>query len=235
MCNFTCSAEIQTSSLRLLISRCLSSLTENAPALTADALFVIAKRARQNFPPAKMTEESEKLSARGVPKCELIEDVAGWLAKEKMSPEEAEVVTREKYGKYKYVESSLTAQKARMGEKLPDFDNSLTIIGTLIAKRAANESFETTFLLSDDVYSKATVQKPETVSLWLGANVMVEYGLEEAKQMLEKNRSSVQKVVDELTRELDYLKDQITTTEVNLSHIINYAVAKRRAAAAAAK
>lgn len=91
------------------------------------------------------------------------EDVESWLTKEKLSIEEAEVVLREKYGKYKYVESSMLAQKVRMSEKIPEFENSLSIIDTLIAKRAADESFETTFLLSDDVYTKATVQKPEKV------------------------------------------------------------------------
>uniref|UniRef100_A0A1I7TBU9 Prefoldin subunit 3 n=1 Tax=Caenorhabditis tropicalis TaxID=1561998 RepID=A0A1I7TBU9_9PELO len=173
---------------------------------------------------------AESQSARGVPKSDLIEDVESWLAKEKMSVEEAEVVLREKYGKYKYVESSMHAQKTRMSEKIPEFENSLSIIDTLIAKRAAGESFETTFLLSDDVYTKATVAKPEKVSVWLGANVMVEYDLESAKKMLEQNRQSIQKVVDELTSELAYVKDQITTTEVNMSHIVNYGVNKRRAA-----
>lgn len=175
---------------------------------------------------------AEALSARGIPKSELIEDVESWLVKEKMSVEEAETVLREKYGKYKYVESSMTAQKQRMAEKIPEFDNSLSIIDTLIAKRAANESFETTFLLSDDVYTKATVQKPETVSIWLGANVMVEYDLENAKALLGKNRESIQKVVDELTNELAYIKDQITTTEVNMSHIVNHGVNQRRLASA---
>ncbi|CAL2028279.1 unnamed protein product [Caenorhabditis brenneri] len=175
---------------------------------------------------------SESSSARGIPKSDLIEDVESWLTKEKLSIEEAEVVLREKYGKYKYVESNMHAQKQRMAEKIPEFENSLSIIDTLIAKRAANESFETTFLLSDDVYTKAVVPKPEKVSIWLGANVMVEYDLEDAKKMLDKNRGSVQKVVDELTNELAYIKDQITTTEVNISHIVNYGVNKRRAALA---
>lgn len=122
-------------------------------------------------------------SNRGVPKTELIvsfhsktivskfskfnffvqEDVESWLAKEKFSVEEAEVVIREKYGKYKYCETSMHGQRTRMADKIPEFDNSLSIIDTLIAKRAANESFETTFMLSDDVYTKAVVQKPETV------------------------------------------------------------------------
>ena len=61
---------------------------------------------------------------------------------------------------------------------------------------------------------------------------MVEYDLESAKKLLDKNRGSVQKVVDELTSELAYIKDQITTTEVNMSHIVNYGVNKRRLASA---
>lgn len=61
---------------------------------------------------------------------------------------------------------------------------------------------------------------------------MVEYDLENARKLLDKNRGSVQKVVDELTNELSYIKDQITTTEVNMSHIVNFGVNKRRAALA---
>lgn len=41
------------------------------------------------------------------------EDVEAWLAKEKMSPEEGVAVLEERYKKYKYVEASMTSQKAR--------------------------------------------------------------------------------------------------------------------------
>ncbi|CAI5438013.1 unnamed protein product [Caenorhabditis angaria] len=169
-------------------------------------------------------------STRGIPKSDLIEDVGSWLKNKSLSIEEAEVVVREQYGKYKYVESSMTAQKSRMMEKIPEFKNSLSILDVLIAKKEKNESFETTFLLSDDVYSKAVVPKPDKVSIWLGANVMVEFELDNAKQLLEKNRASVQKVIDELTSELEFVKDQITTTEVNMSHLVNYRVAQNQAA-----
>uniref|UniRef100_A0A1I7WIS7 Prefoldin subunit 6 n=1 Tax=Heterorhabditis bacteriophora TaxID=37862 RepID=A0A1I7WIS7_HETBA len=89
------------------------------------------------------------------------------------------------------------------------------------------EPFETTHLVSEEVYTKAVVPKPDKVSIWLGANVMVEYDLDKAKDLLEKNKNSVTKVVDELTSELAYVKDQITTTEVNIAHVYNYGVKKR--------
>ncbi|KIH50276.1 prefoldin subunit, partial [Ancylostoma duodenale] len=105
----------------------------------------------------------------------------------------------ERYKKYKYVEASMTSQKTRMAEKLPDFKHSLAILDVLIDKK---------------------------VSIWLGANVMVEYELDKAKELLEKNRGNVQKAVDELASELAFVKDQITTTEVNIAHVHNYGVKK---------
>ncbi|VDL73080.1 unnamed protein product [Nippostrongylus brasiliensis] len=178
-----------------------------------------------------------------------VEDVEAWLAKEKLSPEEGVSVLEEKYKKYKYVEASMTSQKARMAEKLPDYKNSLAILDVLIEKKMAlnpfpvramnirmvricfqakEEPFETTYLVSEEVYTKATVKKPEKVSIWLGANIMVEYELDKAKELLEKNQGSVQKAVDELTSELAFVKDQITTTEVNIAHVHNYGVKKRQ-------
>lgn len=156
-----------------------------------------------------------------------------WLEKEKLSPEAGVALLEERYKKYKYVEASMTSQKTRMVEKLPDFKNSLALLDILISKKEKDEPFDTTFLVAEEVYAKATVKKPETVSIWLGANVMVEYELDKAKELLEKNKNSVQKVLDELTAELAFVKDQITTTEVNIAHVHNYGVKKRQQKTAA--
>lgn len=43
----------------------------------------------------------------------------------------------------------------------------------------------------------------------------------------------VLKAVDELTSELAFVKDQITTTEVNIAHVHNYGVKKRQQKAVA--
>ncbi|KJH45085.1 prefoldin subunit [Dictyocaulus viviparus] len=163
------------------------------------------------------------------------EDVETWLNKEKLSPEAGIALLEERYKKYKYVEASMTSQKTRMVQKLPDFKNSLALLDILISKKEKGEPFNMTYLVAEEVYTKATVKKPETVglqclsvSIWLGANVMVEYELDKAKELLEKNKGNVQKAVDELTTELAFVKDQITTTEVNIAHVHNYGVKKRQ-------
>lgn len=44
------------------------------------------------------------------------------------------------------------------------------------------------FLLTDTMWAKAKIDKNQKkVALWLGANVMVEYTLEEAVELLKKN------------------------------------------------
>ena len=40
------------------------------------------------------------------------------------------------------------------------------------------------FAISDQVYAKAKVPVTDSVNLWLGANVMLEYPLEEARDLL---------------------------------------------------
>ena len=40
------------------------------------------------------------------------------------------------------------------------------------------------FALSEQMYAKARVADVSSVALWLGADVMLEYPLEEAKQLL---------------------------------------------------
>jgi prefoldin subunit 5 len=89
------------------------------------------------------------------------------------------------------------------------------------------------FLISDNVWAKASI--PNTtgrVGLWLGANVMVEYDYTEALALLEKNFTNADLRMKSTEEDLNYLKDQITTTEVNIARVYNQTVAngqKKRA------
>ncbi|EJW82072.1 hypothetical protein WUBG_07018 [Wuchereria bancrofti] len=85
---------------------------------------------------------------------------------------------------------------------------------------------EVTHLLSEHVYQRVKTDSLDKVLLWLGSNVMVEFSLSEARCILEDNY----KTKDGVTRyekELAFLKDQITTTEVNMAHVYNYGIRLR--------
>lgn len=57
---------------------------------------------------------------------------------------------------------------------------------------------------------------------------MVEYGIDEAKTLLTDKLSMAKKSVDSLKQDLEFLREQITTMEVNIARIYNYDVKRRR-------
>jgi len=57
---------------------------------------------------------------------------------------------------------------------------------------------------------------------------MVEFSFQEAIDLLSKNKESAEQSLISVSEQLDYLKDQITTTEVNIARVYNWDVKQRR-------
>jgi hypothetical protein len=86
--------------------------------------------------------------------------------------------------KYKFMESHLVQQQKGLLVKIPDISNALQALHHLMRKE---EAVSCHFELADSVFANATIKKENTVLLWLGANVMLEYNYEEADGLLQKN------------------------------------------------
>lgn len=83
--------------------------------------------------------------------------------------------------------------------------------------------------LADQIYAKATIDYTlDTVYLWLGANVMLEYTYEEAIAFLQANYDRAIQELHTITNDLAFVRDQIVTSEVNMSRIFNWDVRKKR-------
>ena len=98
-----------------------------------------------------------------------------------------------------------------------------------------SKEVDTNFLISDNIWAKAKI--PNTtgkVGLWLGANVMVEYNFVDALALLSRNLSNAQTKLAETEDDLDYLKEQTTTMEVNIARTYNQGVANKKVADAKA-
>lgn len=61
---------------------------------------------------------------------------------------------------------------------------------------------------------------------------MLEYETGEALALLRKNYESAKANASQIKLDMDYLRDQITTVEVNMARIYNYDVTLRRQAQA---
>ncbi len=57
---------------------------------------------------------------------------------------------------------------------------------------------------------------------------MLEYDLDEAEKLLTKNKSSAETNIGQIGFDLDYLRDQMTITEVTMARIYNWDVKKRK-------
>lgn len=138
--------------------------------------------------------------------------------------------------KYRFFEERLVKGKDTLEEKIAEVKRAVTAVSALadrgVRASTSPEPVETQFELSDGIYVRASIPQSETVCLWLGANVMVEYNHSEALQLLKNNLSSAESNYRETSSDIAFLRDQLNTTDVNLSRVYNHHVQSVRGAAA---
>lgn len=116
-------------------------------------------------------------------------------------------------------------RKVGLIEKIPQLEKNLQAIDSLSVSKVPRK---TLYELSDTLYGNAIVPPTDKVCLWLGANVMLEYSLEEAKELLTGKLGDAKKSLAVTDADLEFLKEQITTMEVNIARVYNYDVAKKK-------
>ncbi|XP_076445371.1 prefoldin subunit 3-like [Babylonia areolata] len=174
------------------------------------------------------TEKAENCS--GIPQTDFVEAVDEFM--KKPENESAESVLRrfdELHSKYKFMEYNLNTKKARLKSQIPDIRTSLDIVKHLQSKKDSEDPLESRFLLSDHLFAKAKIPPTDKVCLWLGANVMLEYTLDDADDLLEKNLGAAIKTLAQVEDDLCFLRDQMTTLEVNMARVYNWDVKRRQA------
>ena len=90
-----------------------------------------------------------------------------------------------------------------MRQQIPDLVKSLDMIEVL---KKQTEPKDTQFLLSEQVFLKTSVPPTKQVCLWLGANVMLEYPLDEAEVLLRQNMETAAVNLKCLEYDQDFLR-----------------------------
>jgi prefoldin subunit 5 len=137
---------------------------------------------------------------------------------------------------YRQREQALLLRKGRLLERLPQIRTALEAVLRLIDQRAAGDDSTALadFELTDGVFARAALRDVAAVNLWLGANVMVEYPLDEARTLLEANLATCKSSLTEIEADMAAVKDSITITEVSVARVFNWDVEQRRQRKAAA-
>ena len=118
--------------------------------------------------------------------------------------------------------------------KIPEIEKSLKLVTFLKSKLQDeddddnNKPLTTRYNLADMLYAKADISKSGVVHLWLGANVMLEYTYDEAIDLLSSKLEKAKKDTVENNDNLSFVRNQIITSEVNISRIYNWDVRKKR-------
>ena len=165
---------------------------------------------------------------RGIPRAEFPDNIEEFVTK-RGGPDNAVNECRQLYSKYKVLESTLADRKDAVKARKPDLTRTLEMIKFLKKKNEAGESFETTFKLSHNVQCEAEIDATtDKVLLWLGADVAIEMGFDEALDIIEGNILDNEQHLGRLEEDLAYLKEQIVTMEVTIARAYNHGVALKR-------
>ncbi|RQM07583.1 hypothetical protein DH86_00002046 [Scytalidium sp. 3C] len=122
--------------------------------------------------------------------------------------------------KYQFMEVNQQRRAAGLKDKMPDIQKTLDTAGS--------DPIEASFELNDTLYAKAHVPPTDEVYLWLGANVMLSYPIDEAEELLASKLAAAKQNLANCEEDLDFLREQITTMEVATARVYNWDVTMKR-------
>ncbi|GAM83250.1 hypothetical protein ANO11243_012360 [Dothideomycetidae sp. 11243] len=166
-------------------------------------------------------------NARGIPYAPFVDQVEDYVT----SRTEVESTLKsfsEMISKYQFMEANTSRRAAGLREKIPDIRKTLDTVRFLRSRSEDDEPLDAHFELNDTLFAKASVPHTEEVYLWLGANVMLAYPVEEAQTLLEEKLEAAKTSMANCDEDLDFLREQITTLEVATARVYNWDVGQRR-------
>ncbi|KAF6003190.1 hypothetical protein CCYA_CCYA06G1733 [Cyanidiococcus yangmingshanensis] len=164
----------------------------------------------------------------------LLEDPAGLV---QSSPQGATPFLERLETQIRYrraLEARLSARLETLAGKASELEAALRALdflrGGVVADEKLPDEVDTRFELCEGVHVRASInrQSLRTVFLWLGAKTLVEFSLEEARALLERNLELARKTSEEVKEQLNSIRAEVVTAEVNMSRLYNAEVELRR-------
>ncbi|KAI1431243.1 Prefoldin subunit-domain-containing protein [Xylaria sp. CBS 124048] len=176
---------------------------------------------------AAVGKDPAPTNPRGIPHAPFVDKVEDYVS----SRQDVEATLRsfqEMISKYQFMELNLQRRIAGLKDKMPDIQKTLDTVRFLKTRTTESDPIETSFELNDTLYAKASIPPTEEVNLWLGANVMLSYPLEEAEALLTSKLSTAKESYSNCEEDLEFIREQITTMEVAIARVYNWDVVQKR-------
>lgn len=177
---------------------------------------------------------STEKNARGIPAAPFVAEVEEFVK----DPNDFDLVFskfQDRLSMYKYMQESKGSTVKQLRVRIPDIEHTLQVCETLqrhhdLSADEDDNEMEVHYQLNDTLYTKATVDtKDAKVGLWLGADVMLEYPVDEAIVLLQERHKAAQKGLETALEDVEFLRENITTMEVNCARLYNWDVERRKA------
>ena len=185
------------------------------------------QESKQEDPLLKVLVDKTKKNSRGVPTMNFIDNVEDWI--DKFTSEKLISYINQYLNKYKFMEAQIVKSNEGLNVKIPDIEKCLETIEYL-EKKDKEKPVNVDYMVSNNLWAKAEVNVPDSVFLWLGANVMCEYKMDEAKALLNQNLLNAKNQIKKNNTDLEFIKDQMTVCEVNIARVYNETVRRNQIA-----
>ena len=185
------------------------------------------QEAKQEDPLLKVLVDKTKKNSRGVPTMNFIDNVEDWI--DKFTSDKLISYINQYLNKYKFMEAQIVKSNEGLNVKIPDIEKCLETIEYL-EKKDKEKPVNIDYMVSNNLWAKAEVNVPDSVFLWLGANVMCEYKMDEAKNLLNQNLLNAKNQIKKNNTDLEFIKDQMTVCEVNIARVYNETVRRNQIA-----
>ncbi len=185
-------------------------------------LFVQLHIAQRDF----FTHQSPPMeNPRGIPQAPFFEDVTSFVTESKENPKDLLIKFKEMFSKYRFMDAHTAQRETTLLGKEAEINKSIEVLNHVVAQKKVKESADIVFELNETLYAKGVIPHTEEKAyIWLGANVMVEYQIEEALEMLQEKSASCQKILKTLREDKNFLREQITALEINIARLHNHIV-----------
>ncbi|KAK0764910.1 Prefoldin subunit domain-containing protein [Trichoderma afarasin] len=177
--------------------------------------------------PVVSGKDETPTNPRGIPYAPFVDKVEDYVS----TRDDVEPTLRnfqEMISKYQFMELNLQRRMTGLREKIPDIQKTLDTVQFLKLRKEETDPIETTFELNDTLYARANIPPTEEVYIWLGANVMLSYPVDEAETLLTSKLSAAKTSLSNCEEDLDFLREQITTMEVATARVYNWEVVQKR-------
>jgi prefoldin subunit 5 len=183
---------------------------------------------------------------RGIPQAKFIENIEDFINPKTCTDADVSNFLNElqmRLEQYKFMEESKRSTLSNLETKIPDIQNTLNMC-KFLKKRSTeleegeneedleddNKQLSVDYQLNDTIYAtaKIPIENCKSVNLWLGANIMLEYPIDEAIEMLTERLEKTNTSKSITLEDLDYLRANITTMEVNTARVYNWDVQRRK-------